>query len=803
MNHINVPSDWFMGSFSSRTDAVLKTFPEDFIVQELTPISHENSNDNLNRKTETKARRDDTNLEKLSMDDILNYINYTDWAKLMSLNAGEDMLNDEFRLKLHIDREKRYLLKLTITQHLPYLSVRYENVEANDISTWIFRQELKLKNGLLLYGMSVNDIEFIYKFKNLGPSHSMAKLGIRVGFNLLREQRSNCFRILKSYCPSLDSKTMECHRMDQNNQTPNLNNEGKFMLIHWSPKSMRSAVKYFNRQDNLPDDKVVKKDEVYLGFILMKQDVEHMHAIEQLANCVGVSPGQISVAGVKDKRAVTFQRCCITLYPPTKHRNKTDQNESEKCLKYVPIMPFNEYQGDELVDSDEVDTKNSNMRIASVSVTTPTIDIQHFCREVSPGIRNSLITVISNLLVFTPRYNEKYIQYSSRQDENKSSSSSFILVDKFHLLQSALNLGDLVGNRFQICLRNLVSFPSTLNNYLIFTTLHKSVLYVENQGFPNFYGSQRMGYTKTDRNRNYIMTAHSSPNMPMGPSIGRLLLRCAYEEAIHAIVLDSLSASDSCDRNTTLEDISVQTTGYSDKYLSITRNTNLSTDQYILCLKDLLRDIPHSASRARTVIRAMIRYRFGYPKYNTNDELFNNSRENNITVSDSIDTVMTVPLDIDDVNDLLMEEDIIPSKCNSNSNSNSDCLKECEYKADVIVLVLQQIPRSIRTLWISSYQSWIWNKVAHYRLSQMPVEAQPGDLVFSQSWKNWKSDKQQISIVGIKRSRDTEGLIQTVELVSEEDIRNCTVDERIELMQYIVLPLFGSKVIYPTNESGR
>jgi hypothetical protein len=85
----------------------------------------------------------------------------------------------------------------------------------------------------------------------------------------------------------------------------------------------------------------------------------------------------------------------------------------------------------------------------------------------------------------------------------------------------------------------------------------------------------------------------------------------------------------------------------------------------------------------------------------------------------------------------------------------------------------------------------------------MPVEAQPGDLVFSQSWKNWKSDKQQISIAGIKRSRDTEGLIQTVELVSEEDIRNCTVDERIELMQYIVLPLFGSKVIYPTNESGR
>jgi hypothetical protein len=62
------------------------------------------------------------------------------------------------------------------------------------------------------------------------------------------------------------------------------------------------------------------------------------------------------------------------------------------------------------------------------------------------------------------------------------------------------------------------------------------------------------------------------------------------------------------------------------------------------------------------------------------------------------------------------------SDSNSNNNSNSNSVREEQERErdskddEIASRVIAQLPYSTRSLWVSSYQSWLWNNVASHRL---------------------------------------------------------------------------------------
>lgn len=106
-----------------------------------------------------------------------------------------------------------------------------------------------------------------------------------------------------------------------------------------------------------------------------------------------------------------------------------------------------------------------------------------------------------------------------------------------------------------------------------------------------------------------------------------------------------------------------------------------------------------------------------------------------------------------------------------------------KYGEKNLVHVLSCIPRTLQMLYVHSYQSYLWNRVATARLEKFGSSAVvEGDLACT---------------VGDMSSVKTDIDPDQVRLVTTEDVqsRRYTVFD-------LVLPLPGNRVIYPTNDTG-
>ncbi|KAJ6413825.1 hypothetical protein OIU84_006599 [Salix udensis] len=136
------------------------------------------------------------------------------------------------------------------------------------------------------------------------------------------------------------------------------------------------------------------------------------------------------------------------------------------------------------------------------------------------------------------------------------------------------------------------------------------------------------------------------------------------------------------------------------------------------------------------------------------------------------------------------------------------CLKKCP--GDYLQ-ALKAIPRTLRMMYVHSYQSYLWNHAASERVQKYGFDQVfPGDLVYC------KGDDTEKDTVGVNsecnddNSDDTydcshldetsgtdrpESKNTLVKVVTAEDMStgNYTVDD-------VVLPMPGSRVIFPTNE---
>ncbi|XP_071358417.1 pseudouridylate synthase PUS7L isoform X2 [Trachinotus anak] len=70
-----------------------------------------------------------------------------------------------------------------------------------------------------------------------------------------------------------------------------------------------------------------KEEEVYTAFTLCKENLETLEAISYMAAALGVLPSDFTYAGIKDKRAITYQSMVVRKVSPQRLKEKTGEFE--------------------------------------------------------------------------------------------------------------------------------------------------------------------------------------------------------------------------------------------------------------------------------------------------------------------------------------------------------------------------------------------------------------------------------------------------------------------------------------------
>jgi tRNA(Glu) U13 pseudouridine synthase TruD len=551
--------------------------------------------------------------------------------------------------------------------------------------------------------LTMDDITALYAFKIKGPHHKDAKNGIKIGLGLSREDRTSVYKIVTSNCLSLDSKTAEDRNNKKNIRCKNQKNKedsgaetennSKSMIIFWRKKASFSKGRKFDEGD--ADGAV--ESELHVGFKLCKINTEHLGALQKIAQVAGVAVSDVSFCGIKDKKAVTYQRCVITL----------------RC-----------HAGDVLEEDDVIEHSDECLK-----------------NVLDRNMRNHASNVITSLTQSFP-----YPHVDSKEAlPLPLSTNAATLPDDFPSLSvygffispGLLRIGALWGNSFKIRIRNIAKHGSaTKVSTEDISTLKKGFESVANSGFPNFFGSQRMGYQELQVidsvNKNTVegelkLEKVVSADRPLGPVIGKLLLLGKYQKAMNAIILGTA------------------------EYVRPLHGALLTPLQKarFMFYKGfepgvVLSFFPSTAVKERILLKAIVRFGCGTVR--------DISSEEKVVIGDELNIVTTTgDSNNDEDNDNLKNDDMKDDtndnekndeshsnidNCSSSHNNDHDSRKnnnynnnkntnrivqnnaqqhtmQCEESASKI---LSQLPYSTRSLWVSSYQSWLWNRAAAHRL---------------------------------------------------------------------------------------
>ncbi|NP_001106585.1 pseudouridylate synthase 7 homolog-like protein [Xenopus tropicalis] len=95
-----------------------------------------------------------------------------------------------------------------------------------------------------------------------------------------------------------------------------------------------------SRKRNRTED--TEKQDVYTGFTLQKDNLETLEAISYLSCILGVLPSDFSYAGIKDKKAITYQAMVVKKVTPERLK-QIDAMSEKKGMKIKNIHPVNKH----------------------------------------------------------------------------------------------------------------------------------------------------------------------------------------------------------------------------------------------------------------------------------------------------------------------------------------------------------------------------------------------------------------------------------------------------------------------------
>ncbi|XP_060518622.1 pseudouridylate synthase 7 homolog [Cylas formicarius] len=225
---------------------------------------------------------------------------------------------------------------------------------------------------------------------------------------------------------------------------------------------------------------------------------------------------------------------------------------------------------------------------------------------------------------------------------------------------------------------------------------------------------------------------------------------------------------------------------------------DLSGNRFRIALRNVVADddvIKGSLESLR--LRGFINYygnqRFGNdretPTYSIGDKLISGRWK------EAIDLILKVKTGDDQSTDLSKAKKIYAETgdaekalkvLGTNRNSIEAKLLEGLAQNDVndYVNALEKIPRNMRLMYVHSFQSLVWNKMASERIRKFGLEVVEGDLVSDEDGENQAEADENSTEVVVNR--------KCVKVVSATEVQNYTIYD-------VVLPLPGYDVTYPEN----
>jgi tRNA pseudouridine13 synthase len=112
--------------------------------------------------------------------------------------------------------------------------------------------------------------------------------------------------------------------------------EGTSVEVKDGPSKLKLMAKHMMKKSNKRDRSMntwPKNLGNFLEFTLLKENIDTMRAVELIARCLHIKSANIGIAGTKDKRAVTTQRCTIYRGKPTTLERLNNMNNGPGIIR--------------------------------------------------------------------------------------------------------------------------------------------------------------------------------------------------------------------------------------------------------------------------------------------------------------------------------------------------------------------------------------------------------------------------------------------------------------------------------------
>lgn len=499
----------------------------------------------------------------------------------------------------------------------------------------------------------------------------------------------------------------------------------------------------------------------FIKFVLVKNNVEHSEAIRRLADAMRyitdyytLSPEEsmlelkasglfdksylhsFSFSGTKDKRGVTAQCCCLEVLPSW------------------------------------INKKAAPLTIGSSILNSLSEEYKRYIRIAEAAARCLLRVDCKGVSLF---------EYGQREG---------IHVGNLSYTHTGCNLGEHWGNRFDIVIRNLsptrteiIPLDKELGGCLL-CTLRNSVLpSLDNEnGFPNFFGTQRFGLVPDQHveiespvqivsdvtDRTHLDTSSlmdfeencvednesilTCSVMPLAPRIGKHLIQLNFRCAAHSIILGNDYLYD--------QEVNMVTEVghfYCVMCSQLKDETSESISKKRLAVKKA-RECYARGGKPSTVLKLL-------PSYLTKEKwllqgLIRHCGDKNALESATYGRRCTLCGRVGAFDEI---------KATTSMGGEQD-----DY-----MRAIETIPHSVRTLWVHAYGSWLWNKVADYRIFHCLAGSPRSSLLGGDLVRNPK-----------------DGTVHRYAVDLPTDGVKCDLSS-------LLLPLFGSNVIFPGGETGQ
>lgn len=612
----------------------------------------------------------------------------------------------------------------------------------------------------------------------------------------------------------------------------------------------------------------------YLSFVLVKYNVEQTDAFASLAGILenlsskSSSDGSqssfprglvassylraFSSSGVKDRRGLTAQRCCVELLPSWVNASTGDSGSDALCSPaYIESMLRNGECETSLMHPAQQQQVALLAAAARELMVANQLSLSSLRR--TSGIMTSNSEVASALVACLVQRGQG------------------VLVGDLRTCHDPLQMGQHWGNRFKVVIRNIsVHRTVDTNNGVVHAqcgddsyrkeieqTLQRRMDAMGQIGFPNFFGSQRFGYIskhstlppplKEDsvlQNTDSDMETASNtiqPNaevlecddapfvhgseddeidgdgkggesngavytisinaVPVGPRIGKALILGDWINAVHALVLgDQYEYFDAArgreGKTQDSEGASVATDGKS-------ADTKLSALERARRLyasgarpSEVLRWLPSSMAREKWVLQGLVRH-----GGNRNLYLVKGGRKSSTSIDDNSGKEVTGCSCCSCHCTLLSTVD---------NTASAPVVRECDDQISHR-RAIETVPYGARLIWVHAYQSWLWNAVASHRLfrensasSAQPGQPCLGDLLdlnlLAPPVRQVLNDH---FLKGGNSDRNSSGGFRSVVEIDEYALQVLAASQDKNYYSALTLPLVGTHVQFPSNESGR